>query len=141
MQRNEKRTTSRIHLDGPITVFTEEQKQFPCRLRDISMTGISFVGSTDLEIGNSCRLESELMSCGHPFHINIGSQLVRRGIRIHGIRFLAMTRETLQQLQTLLLYNSFDPIVLGEEFARESPAHLFSDHKTFPYSPSEAFLS
>lgn len=141
MLQNEKRVTSRIHVDGPITVFTKKQKQFACRLRDISMTGISFVGSTDLEVGSSCRLESELMSGGHPFHINIGSQLVRRGIRVHGIRFLAMTRETLQQLQTLLLYNSFDPVILGEEFARESPAHLFPDHKTFPYSPSEAFLT
>jgi len=141
MEQREKRHNSRIHLTGHITIINKKRRQRICNLRDISMTGMSIVGSPGVKTGSSCHLESNLMSYGRPFSLKMAGQVVRREIEIYGIRFLAMTRETLQILQTLLLYSSLDPIRLGEEFAKGSPSHLLSGYDPFATSIDQAAIN
>jgi len=131
-------TNNRRHLRIPLERMVEVS--FPnfgtalYRSRDLSLGGIFLHAANLPRLSGSCTVTIRECWTKHQTLIRLSGRLVRREASGLALHFTGFSRTTRFWLQTLLLYQSRDPVAMGEDFARVTP--LFAkNRKPLPHSP------
>jgi|GEM_PF-6685115 len=89
--------------------------------RNISLSGMFIVGRFSHEVGSRCTVTLNERWAERPFVLNLTCRIIRLERDGIAIRYTEMGLNTFSLLQTLLLYESRNPMAMGEEFAQECP--------------------
>jgi len=127
MVTSNRRGHLRIPLERMVGVSFAGARATLHRARDLSLTGIFLFGDDSPANSTPCALTIRACWAKRQVLLRLAGRVVRRDRSGLVVVFTMMSPTTYELLQTLLLYQSFDPAAMGEEFAHPCP-FIVEDH-------------
>ena len=115
-QNQERRRYSRVVFDRGSWLTDHDRRQRFDQVCNLSMGGACLQGSTSLRAGDMC--DFELHEEGRTFCriVKFCARVIRTGSNKLALEFVNMDVDNYMLLQTLVLYNTDDPIGIVTEF-------------------------
>lgn len=96
----------------------------PCRIKDMSLTGMFIFGTFDQNAGDECIIRySETYSSSH-FYFEARGCVARTTDDGLAVEFMSMHLDSYVLLQTILIYESDDPFMVGLELPEDCPYEI-----------------
>jgi hypothetical protein len=92
--------------------------------QNISLTGMFITGQFEHPLGTSCSITLAESWSGQVFVMNFNGKVVRHDQEGIAIQFTEMALKPYALLQTVLIYGSSNPLLLGQEFAKGYPFEI-----------------
>jgi hypothetical protein len=118
------REHERINLSRVAGVTFPENRRLIFQTQDISLTGIFIAGQFERPLGTPCDITLAECWAGKIFIMDFTGKIARHGQEGIAIQFTEMALKPYALLQTILLYGSNNPMVLGQEFAKGYPFEI-----------------
>jgi hypothetical protein len=123
------RKNARVFCEKMVGISFNNRPRNFYPLRNISLSGLFVEGWFWQKPGNRCDITLTERWLDQEYVMTLSGKVTRQEQEGVAIQFTGMHRDTLDMLQTTLLYESQNPTVMGEEFAREC-AFTVSDRDT-----------
>jgi hypothetical protein len=123
------RKNARVFCEKMVGISFNNRPRNFYPLRNISLSGLFVEGWFWQKPGNKCDITLTERWLDQEYVMTLSGKVTRQEQEGVAIQFTGMHRDTLDMLQTTLLYESQNPTVMGEEFAREC-AFTVSDRDT-----------
>ncbi|WP_420208667.1 PilZ domain-containing protein [Candidatus Electronema sp. JC] len=98
------------------------------KICNLSLGGFCVRGQFDQQIGDICAVELR-EAAGKPLNFHAEGKVVWIGGNSMAVEFTAMDHDSFLCLQTALLYQADDPLLLGTEFGRDDVAYDLLDRQ------------
>ena len=138
MTTNNVRNNARIFLSRAVGITFNSNHKNIYPTRNISLSGMYVVGKFWQQQGNLCEISLAERWLDRQFVMTLSGRVTRQETDGIAIQFTEMDQETLSSLQTLLLYESKTPTLMGEEFA-QGFSFAISDGFTDDVGPEVTF--
>lgn len=119
-----KRQFSRIRFDREVLLKFYEREYAPCRLKDLSLTGMYVFGSFNQQGGDICQAHLFQKGVSTLLEINASAKVIWLNDEGLAIQFTSMAYDSYMYLQTTLLYEAGNPLLLGLELPESCPFEL-----------------
>lgn len=96
----------------------------PCRIRDLSLSGMFVFGRFDQEVGDECTIRYSQTSAASHFHFQAKARVARSGRDGIAIEFISMPFDSYMLLQTTLLYEADDPLAICLQIPEVCPFEI-----------------
>ena len=120
-QRQERRRYSRVVFDRSSWLIEHGRRHRFTQMCNLSMGGVCLYGSTSLKPGDICSFE--LHEDGPDFCriVKVCARVIRTDSDRLALEFVTMDKDDYMFLQTLVLYNTDDPLGVVTEFQDNFP--------------------
>ena len=118
-------TRLRIHLDADLNFGS--QRYYKHRVEDISLGGLYVHGRFHQQPGDICTVNLNHSELEEALEIHAACLVVRSNKHGLGLEFISMKLDDFCHLQTILLYQADDPVILGTEFVNNVNLELEGD--------------
>lgn len=113
------RKNARIFCAKMVGISFGDQPRNYYPLRNISLSGLFVEGWLWQKPGNRCDITLTERWLDRDYVMSLSGMVTRQEQAGVAIQFTGMHRDTLSMLQTTLLYESQNPMAMGEEFTQE----------------------
>jgi hypothetical protein len=110
--------TQQAMLDFGGTVYD------PCRIKNISLTGMYIYGAFRQERGDECTIRYSQTCTASHFYFRARARVVRVARDGLAIEFVSMPFDSYMLLQTTLLYESVDPLEISLQLPENCPFEI-----------------
>lgn len=121
MLKKHGRKHERIDLFSVAGITFAGHRRHIYQTQNISLTGMFITGQFEHPLGTSCSITLTERWSGQVFVMNFNGKVARHDQEGFAIQFTEMALKPYALLQTVLLYGSSNPLLLGEEFAKGYP--------------------
>jgi len=122
-----KRKYIRIEIIQQARLDFGEVSYDPCRIKDLSLTGMFVLGGFGQKAGDECTIRySQTCSSSH-FYFKARARVVRITDEGLAIEFVSMPLDSYMLLQTTLIYEAVDPIAIGLQLPDDCPFEITFD--------------
>ena len=118
-------TRLHIHLDADLDFGLQRYNRHS--VEDISLGGLYVSGNFNQQLGDICTVSLNHSDVDEALEIYAVCSVIRSDELGIGLEFFSMKLEDFCHLQTLLLYQADDPIILGTEFVNNMHLELEGD--------------
>ncbi|MCI5133149.1 MAG: PilZ domain-containing protein [Candidatus Electrothrix sp. EH2] len=118
-------TRLHIHLDAELNFGS--QFYYKRAVENISLGGLYVVGNFHQQLGDICTVTLNHSELDDALEIHATCFVVRSDEQGLGLEFISMKLDDFCHLQTILLYQADDPVVLGTEFVNNANLELEED--------------
>ncbi len=127
MNTKKARKYTRVDFQRDVHLSFEEKKYVHHTVSDLSLGGMYVKGKFEQQKGDICTVE--LSDPDKDFGIELRARCIVVRVRDNGIalEFISMGHESFLFLQTTLLYQADDPMLLGTEFVKAVSFEVESD--------------
>lgn len=117
----ENRKFSRIKFDRQVSLEFLNDRHDNCQINDISLTGLFVNGFFQQQVGENCIITLVQKGVSTTLSLAALAKVVRKSDEGIAIKFSAMSFDSYMYLQTSLLYEANEPIVIGLELPDDCP--------------------
>ena len=111
------RRFTRVKTNQPVRLFFGEKQYEQRVVNNLSLSGAHIKGCFDQQPQDICTIEAEhSLPDGASVKFRATGAAVRLTEEGMAVRFVSMPHDSLQLLQTILLYQAEDPLAVGTEF-------------------------
>ena len=96
----------------------------PCRIKDISLTGMFIFGTFNQKEGDECIVRYSQTCTASHFYFKAKAKLVRVADDGIAIEFKSMPFDSYMLLQTTLLYEAVNPLEIGLQLPENCPFEI-----------------
>lgn len=96
----------------------------PCRIKNISLTGMFVYGSFKQQVGEECIIRYSQTCTSSHFYFKATAKVARIMSDGIAIEFTSMPLDSYMLLQTTLLYEAVDPLAIGLELPENCPFEI-----------------
>lgn len=123
------REHERINLSRMAGVTFPENQRHIFQTQDLSLTGMFITGQFEHPRGTPCSITLAECWAGQIFIMDFTGKIARHVQEGIAIQFTEMALKPYALLQTVLLYGSSNPMVLGQEFAKGYPFEILENRQ------------
>lgn len=127
MKSNNRRNFTRIPMVRSAQIIMPDNTRTTYPVRDISLTGIQLDGSTNYPLGIYCTVIIEEHLSTMSLNLRFTGRILRKTDKRIAIQLVGTDQRTFDLLQTIMLYESTDPVSFCEEFTDNNPINLYRD--------------
>ena len=117
----ENRKFSRISFDHQVSLEFINSRHDNCQIKDISLTGLFVNGFFQQQVGENCIINLVQKGVSITLSLAALAKVVRKSYDGIAIKSTAMSFDSYMYLQTSLLYEADEPIVIGLELPNDCP--------------------
>lgn len=121
MREISKRIFSRIDYTQPAIIKFQDKDYDKCLIKDINLTGMFVVGNFKQQTGDKCIIKYSHSSATSQFYFKAAAKVIRSSIEGVGIVFTSMPLYSYVFLETTLLYESNNPLTIGQQLPENCP--------------------
>lgn len=125
------RRFTRVNFNHDVELNFSGSTYGPQKICNLSLGGFCVRGQFDQQIGDVCAVELR-EAAGKPLSFHAEGKVVWIGGDSMAVEFTAMDHDSFLFLQTALLYQAEDPLLLGAEFGRDEVSYDLLDEKQPP---------
>jgi hypothetical protein len=118
------RRYTRIPFNPTARLTFQGVTYFPCRIRDLSLSGMFVLSRFAASAGASCQVVLTQVGPGSDLTIRAEARIVRQEKDGVAIEFTSMRYDSYMFLKLLLLSEAEDPYTVSREYSEECPFHL-----------------
>lgn len=122
-----KRQFSRLHIHLDAELNFGSQHYYKCAVENISLGGLYVLGNFHQRSGDICTVTLNHSELDEALEIHATCFVVRSNNQGLGLEFISMKLDDFCHLQTILLYQADDPVILGTEFVNNANLELEGD--------------
>lgn len=119
-----KRQFTRIQFNREVLLKFYEGEYAPRRLKDLSLTGMYVFGSFNQQCGDICQAHLFQKSVSTLLEIHASAKVIWINDEGLAIQFTSMAYDSYMYLQTTLLYEAGNPLLMGLELPDNCPFEL-----------------
>jgi len=119
-----KRQFIRVEISQQAILEFADKKYNPCRLKDLSLTGMVLFGKFQQQAGDECIVRFSQKSTSSCFYFKACARVVRTTEDGLAIEFVSMPLDSYMLLQTTLLYTAVDPLEIGLQLPENCPFEI-----------------
>lgn len=127
IEKDRHRKFTRIEMVQQARLDFEGISYDPCRIKDISLTGMFVYCAIDQSAGAECTVRYSQTCLNSHFYFKAKAQVVRKTDEGVAIEFTSMPMDSYMLLQTTLLYEAIDPLEIGLELPESCPFEITID--------------
>jgi len=118
----------RVHFNQEVRLDFDGQAYERQPVCNLSLGGFCVRGHFEQQIGDICTVALK-EAAGMPVNFQAQGKVVWIGSGSMAVEFTAMNHDSFLFLQTALLYQAEDPLLLGTEFGRDEISYSLLDEK------------
>ena len=121
------RQFTRVNFMRDVRLDFEGRQYTQHTINDLSLGGMYVKGEFDQQAGDTCTIELTKPEAGAGVELRACCSVVRVTDNGIALEFISMEQESFLFLQTILIYEADDPILLGTEFIKNVSFELLED--------------
>ena len=122
------RRFTRVDFTHDVELGFGESTYGPQEICNLSLGGFCVRGQFQQQVGDVCTVELR-EAAGKPFSFQARGKVVWIGSSSMAVEFTAMNHDSFLFLQTALLYQAEDPLLIGTEFGRDEVSYDLLDEQ------------
>lgn len=127
MEIQNKRKFTRVDIGQQVKLDFEGISYDTCKIKDMSLTGMFVVGTINQKIGDECTIKFSQATTETNYYFKARAKIVRMTDDGIGIEYISMPFDSYSFLQTILLYESDNPLEIGSQIPEDCPFKITSD--------------
>ena len=127
MKTYTRRKFIRVALKQEARLDFDNIRYAPCRIKDLSLTGMFVMGPFSQKVGDECTIRFSQIGEASRFYFKASAKVVRTTDEGLAIEFISMPLDSYMLLQTTLLYEAVDPLEIGLQIPENCPFEITID--------------
>jgi len=127
MKQINRRNFSRIPMVRTAQLILPDNSRTALPVQDLSLAGMLLGGGTEYPLGIYCTIIFDEQLSTRSVSLVFTGKIVRKTDDTIAIQLIGTDQKTFDLLQTIILYESSDPVTFCEELTEDYNMHLYQD--------------